>query len=180
MSNINLLPKVTKKTKSEIIDISSIVSLFLIIIPIVISIYFYVENKNFIEEIKLVNSQSNLVEDRLAKEISNNKKFVISETEGKNIEYMLSAHLSFSKIVNYFENLLTDDVYIESYSISDNGDAVSIDFTGAVKDYQSVATQLYIIKQMPEVKKISMKELNQEGADLAFNGVISLNKDIGK
>ena len=43
-----------------------------------------------------------------------------------------------------------------------------------------VATQLYIIKQMPEVKKISMKELNQEGADLAFNGVISLNKDIGK
>ena len=180
MSNINLLPKVTKKTKNEIIDVSSIASFFLIIFSIMISIYFYAENENFIEEVKIVNSQSDLVESRLVKEISNNKKFVVSEIDGKNIEYMLSAHLSFSKIINYFEDMLTDDVYIKSYSVLDEKDATSVDFVGVIKDYQSIATQLYIIKQMPEVKKINMEQFEQKDTDLDFSGTISFNRDIGK
>ena len=68
--------------------------------------------------------------------------------------------------------MLTDDVYIESYSIVVDADLVSIDFTGAVKDYQSAATQLYIIKQMPETKMINIEEFNQKGSDLNFRGTI--------
>jgi len=185
MSNINLLPKNIKRKKNEIIDISSIVSLFLIIVSIAISIYFYSENERFIQDVKIANAKADLVEIELAEEISNNKKFLISETEGKNIEYILSTHLSFSKIIDYFENILTDDVYIESFSISisDNDkdeDVISIDFIGSVKDYQSVATQLYIIKQIPEVKSVRMEQFFQKGMDLDFSGTISFNKDIEK
>jgi len=180
MSNINLLPKGIKNKKREIIDIGSTVSFFLIFISIALSVYCYFENEKLVQNVKLINSESNLIEIKLAEEISNNKKFVISEEEGKSIEYILSTHLSFFKIFDYFENMLTDDVYIESCSIVVDADMVSIDFTGAVKDYQSAATQLYIIKQMSETKIINMKEFNQKGSDLDFSGMISFDKSIGK
>ncbi|MCK5490631.1 MAG: hypothetical protein KAI67_02195 [Candidatus Pacebacteria bacterium] len=180
MSNINLLPKGIKNEKREIIDIGSTICFFLIFTSIAILIYCYFENEKLSQNVRLLNSQSNLIEIKLVEEISNNKKFVISEVEGGNIEYILSTHSSFSKIIDHFEKMLTDDVYIESYSIIYDEDMINIEFVGSVKDYQSAATQLYIIKQMSETKMINLKEFNQKGMDLDFSGMISFDKNIGK
>ena len=182
MSSINLLPKniKVKVERKTAIYSSSTISSFLILFSIIISIYYHFEDKKYIQDINSLSSESNLIEVKLEEEINNSRKFIISQTEGENILYMLSVHSYFTKIINYFEQILTDDVFVESYAISIDGDFVNIDFDGVAKNYESAATQMYIIKEMFKAKKVNIEQLTQKNSGINFSGSISFDENIGK
>ncbi|MBW6440967.1 hypothetical protein K0B03_02965 [Patescibacteria group bacterium] len=177
MKSVNLLPKKIKE-KKILIDISSTVAFLLVFSAIAISIYYYMENKKYIQDVKTFNAESHALAVKLEEDMNNNRKFVVSELEGNNIKYILSSHPYATHVIADFEGIFTDDVYIEQYSISITDDSVSINFQGIAKDLKSAATQLYIIKDFSKTKDVTMNVFSQKDLDINFSGNIIFDRSM--
>ncbi|MCK4891187.1 MAG: hypothetical protein KAS78_00825, partial [Candidatus Pacebacteria bacterium] len=120
-----------------------------------------------------------VINEKIEKEALNNE-FLSAETKGSKISFFLSRHVYFSEAIYFLQNNLMDEVFINSLEISfTNDEDVDININGIVKNYSSIATQLYIFKRLPDVKNFSIKNISKdELGNLQFDGNIKLNKKV--
>ncbi len=181
MSSINLLPIVpnSKYGKKRKVKIAPFVAFLLIIFPAIFFLFLYFDNQNFLKEVEHLNAEIGVINEKIEKGALNNE-FLSVEAKGSKISFFLSRHVYFSEAIYFLQNNLMDEVFINSLEISfTNDEDVDININGIVKNYSSIATQLYIFKRLPDVKNFSIKNISKdELGNLQFDGNIKLNKKV--
>lgn len=120
-----------------------------------------------------------VINEEIEKEVSSNE-FLLAETKGSKVSFFLSRHAYFSEAIYFLQDNLMDEVFIKSLEISFTGEEyIDININGIVKNYSSIATQLYVLKSLPAVEDFSIKSISKnEWGDLDFNGDLKLDKKI--
>ena len=181
MSSINLLPKISNSEDEEKrgIKIASFVSLLLIMFPILFSVFLYFSNQNSLEEVKFLNMEIDVVNEKIEKEVLNNE-FLSAEIKGSKVNFLLSRHAYFSETIYFLQENLIDKVFIKDMEISfAGGKYVNVNINGSAKDYSSVATQMYIFKSLSLVEDFSIKNISKnEWGNLDFDGDLKLDKKV--
>ncbi|MCK4525686.1 MAG: hypothetical protein KAU07_04565 [Candidatus Andersenbacteria bacterium] len=181
MSSINLLPRIasSKYEAKREIKIAPFISFLMIIFPILFSIFLYFSNQNSFKEVESLNMKIGVINEEIEKEVSSNE-FLLAETKGSKVSFFLSRHAYFSEAIYFLQDNLMDEVFIKSLEISFTGEEyVDININGIVKNYSSIATQLYVLKSLPAVEDFSIKSISKnEWGDLDFNGDLKLDKKI--
>ena len=182
MSSINLLPKnikfkaeLAKKEKSNVVFIISFLIMF---IPIVFFVALRIDNYYNLKKNALLNSDVKIADEEIKKGVSDNK-FLIAETKAKKDNLLLAKHTYFTKVLNLIRSSLIEDIYLDKLSISVESDSIIIDFSGIAKNYQSIVSQMHILKNLPNIKSadVTSVSVNDDGQEV-FEGVLKFKKDI--
>ncbi len=182
MPSINLLPKniklKTELAKKEKSNVAFTVSLLIIFLSVVFYVGLRVDNYYALKEIVVLSSDVEAADEKIEKEVSDNK-FLIAETKAKKDNLLLAEHTYFTKVLNLVRNSLIEDVYLNKLFISAEPDSISINFSGIAKNYQSVVSQMYIFKNLPNIEsadviKVSVDDDGRE----SFEGILKFKKDI--
>lgn len=184
MSSINLLPKGSnskyeEKREIKIASFIPFISFLLITFSILFSIFLYFSNQNSLKEAEFLNMEIGAINEKIEKEVLNNE-FLSVEAKGSKISFFLSRHAYFSEAIYFLQNNLMDEVFIKSLKISfAGGECVDANINGAARDYSSIATQMYVLKSLPEVESFSIKNISKnEWGNLNFNGDLKLNRKV--
>jgi hypothetical protein len=181
MPSINLLPRVlnSKYEKKREIKIAPFISFLMIIFPILFSTFLHFSNQNSLKEVEFLNIEIGAINKKIEKEASSNE-FLSAETKGSKISFFLSRHSYFSEAIYFLQDNLMDEVFIESLEISfTGGEYVDVNINGVVKNYSSIATQLYVLKSLPAVENFSIKSISKnEWGRLNFKGDLKLDKKV--
>ncbi len=182
MSSINLLPQNKIKEKREIEaekndNIPMILSFLLIIIvsSSVVGLYYYKQlytNKN--------DSLSGeiLKVDQSLEEATKNSELLSTETIAKDDSFMLATHPYFSKILDFIQNNLGDEVFLSSVLIKIDPEFVNVSLEANTKDYLSVSSQISILKRAKSVESVSLEKISEENGIYVFPVSINLNKKV--
>ena len=164
MPSINLLPKNIKfeaeLIKSEKSNIAFAISFLMILSSILFFAGLYISNYYVSEEIKVLNSQVKAADEEIEKEVSDNK-FLIAEVKAKKNNLLLAKHTYFTKALDLIRNSLIADVYLNKLSIVAAEDGLVVfEFNGAAKNYQSIASQARIFKNLPSVESVNVVNIS--------------------
>lgn len=182
MPSINLLPKnikfKTELAKKEKSNVAFIVSLLMLFLPVVFFAGLRVDNYYALKEITTLNSDIKIANEKIEKEVSDNK-FLVAETKAKKNNLLLAKHTYFTKVLDIVRNNLIEDVYLDKLFISAESDSIVINFSGIAKDYQSVMSQMHILKNLPNIKSANVTKVsvNDDGREV-FEGILKFKKDI--
>lgn len=182
MSSINLLPKNIKSkmelAKKENSGVVFAASLSMIMLSVVFFIGLYVNNYYSSKEINALNSKVKAAGEEIEKKVSGNK-FLIAEVKAKNNNLLLAKHTYFTKALNLIRNNLVMGVYLDELSISKEKGIVVFKFNGVAIDYQSIMSQMYIFKNLPDVESADIAKIsvNDEGYE-SFEGVLKFKEKI--
>ena len=186
MSSINLLPKKVKfeaeLIKSKKSNIAFAISFLMILLVILFFAALYVSNRYVSEEIKVLNSQVKAADEEINKEISDNK-FLIAEVKAKKNNLLLAKHTYFTKALDLIRNSLTADVYLDSLLVTSVIVAeerfVVFELEGTAKNYQSIASQAHIFKNLPGVKSVNIENVSvNDGGYEEFKAVLEFKEEI--
>jgi len=182
MPSINLLPKnikfKTELAKKEKSNVAFIVSFLIIFLPIVFFVGLRVDNHYASEKIVVLNSNVEAADEEIEKEVSDNK-FLIAETKAKKNNLLLAKHTYFTKVLNLIRNSLIEDVYLDKLSIFTESDSIVIKFSGVAKEYQSIVSQMHILKNLPSIESANITDVSIDDKGLeAFEGILKFKKDI--
>lgn len=178
MSSINLLPNGSVVQKKEIrkkTKIASFISFCLIIVSIVSLAFLYFDNRNKAKEVAALESQSSVIDDEISRETAKNK-LLSADNEGK-INFLLSRHSYFTKVIYFIQDNLMDEAYIDNLEIAFSKEkSVSVEISGVAMNYSKIATQLYIFKNSPITHDFDLKDISENDlGDINFKGDLSLD-----
>lgn len=182
MSSINLLPQNKIKEKREIEaekndNIPMILSFLLIIIvsSSVVGLYYY---KQLYTKKSDSLSGEILKVDQSLEEATKNSELLSTETIAKDDSFMLATHPYFSKILDFIQNNLGDEVFLSSVLIKIDPEFVNVSLEANTKDYLSVSSQISILKRAKSVESVIVREISDENGLYTFPVTINLNKEI--
>jgi hypothetical protein len=90
--------------------------------------------------------------------------FITFYSQLTNLQRLLGSHIVSSQIFPLFENMTDQNVAYNSFDLSVPDNTVSID--GVAKNYATLANQLYLYEQSPQIKNVIL-----EGSSLSNNTV---------
>ncbi|MEA1937171.1 MAG: hypothetical protein U9N04_03610 [Patescibacteria group bacterium] len=163
MPSINLLPKnikfETELIKSEKSNVAFAVSLLIILLAILFFGGLSVSNHYALEKIDALNLQIKTADEEIEKEVFDNK-FLIAEVKAKKNNLLLAKRVYFTKALNLIRNSLTKSVYLNNLSVATEEEFVIFELNGIAKNYQSIASQVYIFKNLPSVRSVNITNVS--------------------
>jgi len=183
MPSINLLPKNIKfgkeTMKSGKSKVAFAFSFLMVLFSIASLIGLYINNYYSSKRIELLNSEIKTADEKIKKEVSDNK-FLIAEVKAKENNLLLAKHTYFTKAINIIRGSLIDGVYLNSLTVSFEGEEfVDFKFDAVAKNYASIASQTRVFKNLPYIKSVEIKKvsISEEGYK-DFNGILKFKKKV--
>ncbi|MCL4405317.1 MAG: PilN domain-containing protein [Patescibacteria group bacterium] len=90
-----------------------------------------------------------------------------------NLQKLLGSHVVSSQVFPLFEGMTDPNVVYNSFNLSVPDNAVSI--SGTAQDYATLANQLYLYKQSPQVSSVILESSSLSGKVVAFTIKLTLN-----
>jgi len=99
--------------------------------------------------------------------------FISFYSQLTNLQKLLGSHAMSSKIFPIFEGITNQNVAYNSFDLSLSGDTV--DINGVAKDYATLANQLYLYKQSPQISNVILESSSLSDNAVKFTVKVTLN-----
>lgn len=182
MSSINLLPrnntKEEREKRAEKHDNIPMLLSFLLIIIVsssVAGLYFY--NQLYIKKNSSLREETKKIDQSLEEATKNNELLLI-ETMAKDDSFLLSTHPYFSRVIDFIQNNLENEVFLSSVKIKEGPQNVNISLEANTKDYLSIASQISILKRAELVESVGLGNISTDDGIYVFPISINLNKKV--